>query len=169
MTAAYPTVYLMHLGATLAMAGLCWFVQVVHYPLFAAVGEPGFAAYSQLHAERTSLVVAPLMLAELGSALLLLLLPSPPGWEASGGGGLSRRGWLWIATALLGVIWLSTFFVQVPLHGKLATGFDAATAERLVRTNWIRTLFWSLRGFMLLALLQTALAAPPASGASSIQ
>ncbi len=32
-----------HLVATAAMVGLIWFVQVVHYPLFAAVGSGGFA------------------------------------------------------------------------------------------------------------------------------
>ncbi len=30
-----------HLLATSAMVGLIWFVQVVHYPLFAVVGSAG--------------------------------------------------------------------------------------------------------------------------------
>ena len=33
-----PLVFLLHLGATLALVGLIWTVQVVHYPLFAGVG-----------------------------------------------------------------------------------------------------------------------------------
>ena len=32
---------LLHAAATLFMTGLIWFVQVVHYPLFARVGEDG--------------------------------------------------------------------------------------------------------------------------------
>ena len=38
-----------HLAATAAMCGLIWFVQVVHYPLFAGVGDDGFTAYEQRH------------------------------------------------------------------------------------------------------------------------
>lgn len=39
-----------HAAATLWMTGLIWFVQVVHYPLFALVGSTGFAAYESAHA-----------------------------------------------------------------------------------------------------------------------
>ncbi len=47
-------------------------------------------------------------------------------------------------------IWASTFFVQVPLHEKLGGGFDADVQKRLVSTNWIRTIFWTLRGALVL-------------------
>ncbi|MCU0228714.1 MAG: hypothetical protein MUF01_13855 [Bryobacterales bacterium] len=166
MRSALSFVYLVHLGATLALVGLCWFVQVVHYPLFAQVGEQHFAHYEQLHAQRTSWVVAPLMLAELGSGLLLLALaPSAPPVPAVPDGGFAL--WLWIAMGLLAAIWISTFFVQVPLHGLLSTGFDADVIARLVRTNWIRTLLWTLRGLVLLCLLHPLFHAPvPPSPAS---
>ena len=59
-------VLLLQLLTTLAMFGLIWFVQIVHYPLFVRVGEPGFRDYAGLHATRTTYVVAPLMLVELG-------------------------------------------------------------------------------------------------------
>ena len=42
----------------------------------------------------------------------------------------------------------------MPLHGRLAQGFDAVAHRRLVSTNWVRTAGWSVRG--LLALLMTA-------------
>ena len=35
-------VLLLQAGSTLALSGLIWFVQVVHYPLFAAVGRDDF-------------------------------------------------------------------------------------------------------------------------------
>ena len=45
-----PVVLLLaNLAATIYMAGLIWFVQVVHYPLFAGVGEEAFPAYSRTH------------------------------------------------------------------------------------------------------------------------
>ena len=57
-------------------------------------------------------------------------------------------GFPWIGAALVGVVWLSTAFVQVPLHGKLAVRRDLAVASRLVNTNWIRTAAWSLRSVL---------------------
>ena len=58
-------VLVVNLASTLAMTGVIWFVQVVHYPLFASVGAEGFSRYEALHATRTGWVVAPLMLCEL--------------------------------------------------------------------------------------------------------
>lgn len=163
-------IFLVHLGATLAMTGLCWFVQVVHYPLFASVGEEGFAAYAQLHAHRTSLIVAPLMLAELASGLAMVVIASTQASESSAVWAIyGMPAWLWISMALLAGIWLSTMFVQVPLHGKLAAGFDAELAASLVRTNWLRSWLWTARSLILLSMLQAALAAPRDGAASSIQ
>ena len=62
---------LVHAAATIGMGGVAWFVQVVHYPLFALVGGD-FAAYEERHANRTTLVVAPLMTVEAATALVLV-------------------------------------------------------------------------------------------------
>ena len=130
---------LAQLLSTLTMTGLIWFVQVVHYPLFALANDRAFAS---VHATRTTYVVAPLMLLELGSSLLLLRaawrLPSIPAAEA------------WVAAALVGVIWLSTALLQVPLHTRLQARHSAEDARRLVSTNWIRTAAWTLRAGLVL-------------------
>jgi uncharacterized membrane protein len=132
--------FLVHLGSTLAMAGLIWFVQIVHYPLFAAVGPERFVAYETLHAQLTSVVVVPFMCAEAFTAATLLWL-RPPGVSFA----LAAAG-----LALVVLIWLSTFVVQVPLHQTLASGFDADAHRRLVGSNWIRTVLWSLRAALVL-------------------
>jgi hypothetical protein len=130
----------LHAAATLFMVGLIWFVQVVHYPLFADVarlsGQGPFASYEARHTALTTLVVGPPMLLELICAgLLLFLRPQGlPAWS------------LWLAAALLAVIWLSTALLQVPRHGDLSVGFDAAAHRALVVTNWLRTVAWSARG-----------------------
>jgi len=36
----------------------------------------------------------------------------------------------------------------VPQHAALVDGYDAARVHRLVRTNWVRTVGWSLRGII---------------------
>jgi hypothetical protein len=126
-----------HAGATLFMTGVIWFVQVVHYPLFARTGVVGFADYERDHARRTGWVVGPAMTLEL---LLALALAARGGMAA------------WAGLALLAVIWLSTALVQVPLHRRLQGGFDAAAHRRLVRTNWLRTAAWTLRAALALRL-----------------
>lgn len=139
--------FLAHLLATLLMTGIIWYVQVVHYPLFAQVGASGFRQYEALHRQWTGLVVAPLMLLELGTALSLLWWSPPvPGWS------------VWAGAGLVGLIWASTFFIQVPLHGHLDMGQDPAAIRRLVRSNWLRTVAWSLRSGLCLWWLSRLLA-----------
>ena len=132
------TALIVHLVATAAMVGLIWFVQVVHYPLFAAVGADGFAAYEARHQTLTSFVVGPPMALEGVTALWLVF--DPP--AAVG------RGWPLAGLLVLGVVHASTVFLQVPQHAALSHGFDAARARRLVRTNWVRTAGWSIRGII---------------------
>jgi hypothetical protein len=88
-------------------------------------------------------VVAPLMLAELATALLLL-------WQAPAG---LARWQLWLGFALVGLIWLSTFAIQVQQHTILGRGFDQAAHQWLVLSNWIRTIAWSVRGALVLWML----------------
>ena len=60
------------------------------------------------------------------------------------------RSYFLFGLILVLIIWASTFFVQVPLHEKLAAAFDAKVQQRLVLTNWIRTIAWTLRGALVL-------------------
>jgi hypothetical protein len=149
------TLLLLHAAATLFMTGLVWFVQVVHYPLFHLVGSVGFPRYEAQHSRRTSPVVAPVMLFELGSGLWLALQPPPA----------APVTWLWLNAALLGVIWVSTFALQVPEHRALEQGFSPGRVDRLVATNWVRTAGWSLRALLLIGLLLTTLTPVTTPGA----
>jgi hypothetical protein len=145
-TVAAVWVLMVHAGATCAMAGLIWFVQVVHYPLFAAVGSPDFGAYHRAHARLTTLVVGPLMLGE-AAACLWLVQQRPPGVSPA---------LIWSSVALLAVVWGATLFVSVPRHNLLAAGYDGAAQASLVSTNWIRTIAWTARALVALAMVATA-------------
>ncbi len=136
-------VVIIHLVATLYMVGLIWFVQVVHYPLMASVGDSDYREYQRQHMQRTTLVVGPPMLIEVASALALVVL-IPDGRAAL---------MAWGGFALLCLVWLSTAMFQVPAHGRLTSGYDEEAWRSLVKTNWIRTLGWSLRGVAATALL----------------
>jgi hypothetical protein len=137
---------LSHAAATLTMVGLIWFVQVVHYPLFALASESRFERFAAEHQRRTSLVVMPLMVTEGLTAAAILLAP-PLGLG---------RGLAWLGALLLAVIWLSTALLQVPEHRRLSGGFDSLAVRRLVASNWLRTVAWTVRGWLALELVARA-------------
>jgi uncharacterized membrane protein len=136
---------LMHAGATLHMVGVIWFVQVVHYPLFAGVGPERFVDYEDRHTRRTTWVVLPPMVVELATAIWLVtadgLNPGGPGWLPMAG------------LVMVVLLWVITFAVSVPQHRRLAKGFDPRPHGWLVGTNWLRTALWSARGLLVLWLL----------------
>ena len=134
---------LLHTFATLALVGLIWTIQLVHYPLLHCV-ERGFAQYHEAHTSRIVWLVAPLMGLELLSALALASAP-PAGIPS---------GLAWLGFALVAATWLTTGLVSVPCHANLAGGFDAAVIDRLVFTNWIRTAAWTARGVLVLWMLE---------------
>lgn len=134
-------IFLAHLFATIFMTELIWMVQMVHYPLMDGVGEAFFLDYEARHTQTITWIVLPMMMLEIATGGLLLLFPTNIPLPA-----------LWIAFAMLLLIWLSTFALQVPLHNKLSQSFDATAHQQLVQTNWIRTFFWTLRSAILLWL-----------------
>ena len=128
----------LNLVSTWYMVGLIWMVQCVHYPLFAKVSAENYVEYQQLHERYITPVVGVPMIVELVTAILLLNY-LPKGVSAA---------WVWAALVLLVVAWLSTAFLQVPCHSKLNIAFDADVHRRLVNSNWIRTISWTLRGLL---------------------
>jgi hypothetical protein len=123
---------LMQLTLTAAMAGLMWLVQLVHYPLFSGLAEASFKDWHAFHGKRISFIVMPLMVSELGLAIYLQFkAPST----------------LQLSILILNVlIWVSTALLSVPLHTKLeAHGADKAHIAALVKTNWPRTLCYTVK------------------------
>ena len=138
--------------STFAMTGLIWLIQQVNYPLMALVSEDDFVAYEAAHCRRISPVVLPLMVCELLTSGWLAFRPISPVEQE-----------LIVGAFLTGLLWLSTFLIQVPLHNRLEKCFDRATWRRLVLTNWIRTILWSARSVLMAATLMelTALNVAP--------
>jgi len=144
-------VVLVHLVATAYMTGVIWFVQIVHYPLMAGWPHDQFAAWEARHRELTGFVVIPGMLLE-AVAVVMLLAFSP------------RRGspWLIGAGAVLAVgVWVSTFLIQVPCHDLLSLGWDDRVHARLVGTNWLRTVLWTSRLGIAVAMVAPLLSDEP--------
>jgi len=135
------------LSASAFMAGVIWLVQLAHYPLFAGVEGDHSTGRFRANQRRTAAVVMPPMLVEGITAALVALAPPP---------GVGRPAAL-AGLALVGLLWLSTALVQMPLHERLGRdGHDPATIARLVRGNWVRTIAWTARAALAAWMLHAA-------------
>jgi hypothetical protein len=132
-------VLLGNFAVTAYLCGLIWTVQVVHYPLFNMADRENFAAFEAAHSWRIGLIVMLPMLLEVALTAMLFLSPleGVPTWSS------------WLAAALVVTVWLSTFFLQVPQHGILGSGFDDAAHRFLVDSNWVRTIAWTAKTALL--------------------
>lgn len=124
------------------MTGIIWFVQIVHYPLFLLVPDPHHAAFAHEHQRRTGWIVAPLMILELLSAIAFL----HDSWRPA----IIAAREAWAGVLVLAAIWVSTFWLQVPCHEQLLRASSPAPCKRLVRTNWIRTVAWTIRAALVI-------------------
>ena len=119
------------LVADVGLVTLIWLVQLIIYPAFHFIEEDRFVQWHAAYTRAIGLIVVPLMFAQALSVLARILLePAAPAL---------------VQLVLVFAAWLSTFALSVPCHGKLhARGKDAMVITRLVRTNWPRTIAWSL-------------------------
>ncbi len=131
-----------HVIVTVYMLGLCWFVQIVHYPLFREIPKNEFDSYMSKN-WITVYVTGPFMIVELITGLILLFHFSDL--------------YHFINIGLLGITGFSTILIQIPIHIKLKKGYDKILIDQLVKTNWLRTVSWTLRtvliGFLLFSYL----------------
>ena len=130
-----------HLVATVFMVGLIWFVQVVHYPLFNRISGDASIQYAAEHQRRTAWVVGLPMLVEGITTLWLFFDP------------INGRLLPLLGGLILLKIHLSTIFLQIPLHKKLSRGHEREVVRKLVATNWIRTIGWTIRAAIAVAIV----------------
>ncbi|MFY0629560.1 MAG: hypothetical protein JXR05_04205 [Flavobacteriaceae bacterium] len=102
------------------MTGICWFVQIVHYPLFNAIDLEAFPSYKKKNIA-TAYITVPTMTVEIITGLYLL-------YEINSDIYLYNL-------LLLAVIWLSTIIFQVPIHLKLMKKATPALISKLIKTN----------------------------------
>lgn len=130
-------VIILHAASTWILVGLIWTVQLVLYPLYGRVGSERFPDYHAAHMRGISIVVAPPMLIEAGTAAWLFLVDG------------ERNPLFIVSGVFLLLVWASTALLQVSLHRRLQSdGYDSATCEKLTATNWIRTISWTVRGLL---------------------
>lgn len=133
----------LHAAATMAMVGLIWTVQVVHYPLFENVGAEAYPEYQSRHIDRIGAVlVVPWGLEGITIVALLVLAKER-----------LMRTLAFAGAALMGLILLVTMIWAAPVHGELLDGFDPDQHDTLMWSNLIRTLLWTARGGVAMAMV----------------
>ena len=135
--------FLLNISSTWFMVGLIWLIQIVHYPLFKLVGKNEFQTYHNGHSLMITPLVGTVMIIELISSILLVVFPPKN---------------VSITIPIIGIIlvfitWTSTAFLQIPHHNALSKAYEFEAHNLLVQSNWIRTIAWSMRGFLLLYML----------------
>jgi hypothetical protein len=139
---------LIHASATLILAGVSWFMQVVHLPLFRRVGDRVFARYMDAELRVSVLLVAGLALVELLTAVSVLLYRP---------GGLPV--WMPLAGLLLLVpAWVAGLMMFAP-SGRLTAGFNSDDHRRLLQLNRMRVLAWTSRSVLVVWMLAVGLPA----------
>ena len=111
------------------MAGVILAVQLLVYPAFLHFSRENLLRWHTTYTHRISLLVVPLMLAQLLGGVHWACLH--PGWGSG------------VYLGLVVVLWGITFLKFVPYHTAISRGRAAKTLlGRLVIENWIRTLLW---------------------------
>lgn len=131
---------ILHLFATFSMCGIIWMVQLVHYPSFKYVEKSIYREFQYFHMGRITFVVGPLMLLELITLGLIMFTQY-------------SNIYLLASSVMLVLIWLNTALWNVPLHNKLLADKNDEVIDRLVLSNWPRTIIWSLRSILILLYL----------------
>lgn len=145
LSALEIAVVVAHLAATWFLVGLIWLVQRVTYPAFLLARGDG-TEYHRHHTRAIGPVVGPVMGIEAVTAVLLVV-PGVPGVPTT----LALAG-----LATLGVVQASTAFLQVPAHQRLEQGMETDEIRHIVRTNWVRTVGWTVRGGLAIWMLVVA-------------
>jgi len=128
----------LHLISTSMMVAIIWIVQILHYPTFLFIDKERYTEFQQFHMNKISYIIVPLMLVELISGLSILFTVENIQFS------------FYVSLSLLILIWLITGLFFTKFHSELSKKFRHNTILRLIRLNWIRTVFWTIRLALLL-------------------
>jgi len=127
---------LANFSSCLFMTGVIWLIQLVHYPSFHYIHLKKFKSFCNFHQKSITYIVFPAMLIELISSIALLLHNS-------------SSLLLWVNLISVSATWFFTIFFSMPLHSKLLEHKSKEVINKLIYTNWPRTITWSFRSLLL--------------------
>ena len=126
-----PIIGVLNLISHSGMFILIWIVQTIIYPGFHVIEFQRFIQWHERYVQTFSLIVIPLMITQAATSVLQLLQNT---------GVLQSMECLLLLAA-----WVVTFTSSIPCHKKLHEhGKDTVVINHLIRTNWLRTIAWTL-------------------------
>ena len=108
-------------------------VQFIIYPSFKNYPQSTFKSFHSAYTKKMLFIVGPIMILELLSTLYLVIKNS-----------------FFLPTLIVALIWLTTFFLIVPIHQSLNYSFNIRNHKKLLRLNFVRSSFWVLKLLLIL-------------------
>lgn len=121
------------LFSNLIMVGVSLITHFVTYPSFKLIKSSIFSEFHKSYTNKMLLIVAPVMILELISSILLVIFDVSNNDTEIG---------LLITLVL---IWFLTFFTIVPIHNKLAVNYTKDLNQKLIKYNGFRTALWIIK------------------------
>ena len=121
------------LFTNLIMVGVSLITHFVTYPSFKLIKSIAFSDFHKSYTKKMLFIVAPVMILELISSLLLVIFDISDNHTEIG----------LLITLIL--IWLLTFFNIVPIHNKLTVNYNKDLNQKLIKLNGLRTILWILK------------------------
>ena len=118
------------------MIGVILMTQLITYPSFLKIDKNDFVSFHKKYVRNISFIAVPIMILEL---LTLVYM------------NFYINNLLFMKSLLvLIVIWLVTFIIIVPIHNRLSKRLEIDNIVSLIRYNWIRTVLWTSKIFIIL-------------------
>ena len=121
------------LFTNLIMVGVSLITQFVTYPSFKLIKSSIFSEFHKSYTNKMLFIVAPVMILELISSLLLVIFDMND----------NNTGIVLLITLML--IWFLTFFTIVPIHNKLSVNYNKNLNQKLIKYNGLRTILWIIK------------------------
>ena len=110
---------------------LIWIVQLTIYPSFQFMSAEQLIDWHAKYTERMAWIAGPLILLQTTIISIQIVLEISTIHILSG--------------FIVGVAWILTYFVSIPLHRTIREdGGSPVALRKLVHTNWYRTICWSV-------------------------
>ena len=121
------------------LVGIILITQFVNYPLFKKIDQ-NFEIIHKEYTTKMGYVVAPIMVLEAVTVFSMYIY-------------YPKSNELVFITCLTIIIWLSTFLIQVPIHKTISFKKDSEKINKLISTNYIRTISWCSKLYLSMLLV----------------
>ena len=133
------SVYIIYLNVlfNVYLIAISIIIQFIVYPSFNKILE-SFPEYHCSYKKKIFWIVGPVMILEILTSLLMIL----------------NEFDIYIIPGLIVLLlWMLTFIYIVPLHNQLSKQFQANKHIKLLKLNFVRTILWALKFFVLIIIL----------------